>query len=829
MERRRSSRLSRALEDVNDLEAAALPGRLSTETNDEHVVSFDDISISMSSSVPTSANRRPRMSPLRKDSLLREAATTKSLGSIVASTDNAASCIGSLSKSESDFDFAILLKPHRGDEIAAGDDNSMRRHTAPLGRHDKAFYKKYPHQAKLELLRRLHRAGLETKAIRSLDAKQTLVQVKAPQAVLEYGADKMKLKKQRRGDFLWVDYSHAIRETLVDYDAATDAVRFLDKEKQTIVHRLIVMEAALDEHSYASCLPLFLFLTWRRRDLNGIVEQMLPLHKANLNLLRRSWVCYWRRPVVASRWTHGLRCLFRLVWHGLDQPLDDVAQYFGEKVAFYFAWVQMYTKWLLLPTLAGIYLFVLQVQSQSLDQPLAPVYALFMAVWASVFLVAWKRRANSLAYRWGVLGYEDDDEDIRADYRDATSKFLPRGCTRWLKYAVTFVVVVVFMAAILGVMYFAFTTRDRLQQESLAVQSNLTAQWHDLTLANLASIRDGLSIGFWFYLLLMPMLYGLCIPVFDMAFSSIATKLTKWENHKTESAYQSALILKVFPFRCVHVFASLYYYAFTAGDNLLQVAIQLATFMLSGQMWNNVVKTGIPLFRQRYQLRQRRLATAKLLKESPIFTVDSKGLVLKGNDSTAVAHHQCIRLEQASSMVWEECQLDTYDTFDDYTEMLIQFGYVSFFSIAFPLAPLLALINNVVSLRADAFKLCHTMQRPRALKASGIGIWFPVLQTMSVIAVITNCLHVAFTTTQIEHYLPGISPADKVWVVFFAEHATLFVQICIAYVVPSMAKDLRVKVRAEKAFAKQASANAAIAKQFPLDQDEVALHAEKAV
>ncbi|KAG9410682.1 hypothetical protein AC1031_018707 [Aphanomyces cochlioides] len=812
MERRRSSRLSRALEDVSDLEAAALPGRLSTETNDEHVVSFDDVSISMSPSLPTSASRRPRMSPLRKDSLLREAASTKSLGRM-ASADSVASSIGSLSKSESEFDVAIILKPLRGDEIAAGDDNS-RRNTGPLGRHDKSFYKKYPHQAKLELLRRLHRAGLETKAIRSLDAKQTLVQVKAPQAVLEYGAEKIKLKKQRRGDFLWVDYSHAIRETLVDYDAATDAVRFLDKEKQMIVHRLIVVEAALDEHS----------------DLIVIVEQMLPLHKANLDLLRRSWVCYWRRPV-ASRWTHGLRCLFRIVWHGLDQPLDDVAQYFGEKVAFYFAWVQMYTKWLLLPTLAGIWLFVLQVQSQSLDQPLAPVYALFMAVWASVFLVAWKRRANSLAYRWGVLGYEDDDEDIRADYRDATS-FLPRGCTRWLKYAVTFVIVVVFMAAILGVMYLAFTTRDRLQQESLAVQSNLTAQWHHLTLANLASIRDGLSIGFWFYLLIMPMLYGLCIPVFDMAFSSIATKLTKWENHKTESAYQSALILKVFPFRCVHVFATLYYYAFTAGDNLLQVAIQLATFMLSGQMWNNVVKTGIPLFRQRYQLRQRRLATAKLLKESPIFTVDSKGLVLnKGNDSTvsAVAHNQCIRLEQASSILWEECQLDKYDTFDDYTEMLIQFGYVSFFSIAFPLAPLLALINNVVSLRADAFKLCHTMQRPRALKASGIGIWFPVLQTMSVIAVITNCLHVAFTTTQIEHYLPGISPADKVWVVFCAEHATLFVQICIAYVVPSMAKDLRVKVRAEKTFAKQASANAAIAKQFPLDQDEVALHAEKAV
>ena len=52
---------------------------------------------------------------------------------------------------------------------------------------------------------------------------------------------------------------------------------------------------------------------------------------------------------------------------------------------------------------------------------------------------------------------------------------------------------------------------------------------------------------------------------------------------------------------------------------------------------------------------------------------------------------------------------------------VIQFGYVTFFSWAFPLAPLCALINNVVEMRTDAYKLCHNTQRPIAHKASGIG------------------------------------------------------------------------------------------------------------
>ena len=65
-------------------------------------------------------------------------------------------------------------------------------------------------------------------------------------------------------------------------------------------------------------------------------------------------------------------------------------------------------------------------------------------------------------------------------------------------------------------------------------------------------------------------------------------------------------------------------------------------------------------------------------------------------------------LEEASSPLWEEAQLFDYDIFDDYTMSLIQFGYVTFFSMAFPLAPLLALLNNLVQTRVDAFKLCKT-------------------------------------------------------------------------------------------------------------------------
>lgn len=55
--------------------------------------------------------------------------------------------------------------------------------------------------------------------------------------------------------------------------------------------------------------------------------------------------------------------------------------------------------------------------------------------------------------------------------------------------------------------------------------------------------------------------------------------------------------------------------------------------------------------------------------------------------------------------------------------MFIQLGYVVLFSSAFPLAALCALINNLVEIRSDAFKLCFIFQRPFGQRVPNIGTW----------------------------------------------------------------------------------------------------------
>lgn len=69
---------------------------------------------------------------------------------------------------------------------------------------------------------------------------------------------------------------------------------------------------------------------------------------------------------------------------------------------------------------------------------------------------------------------------------------------------------------------------------------------------------------------------------------------------------------------------------------------------------------------------------------------------------------------------------------------VIQFGFITLFVASFPLAPLLALINNVIEVRVDAWKLTTQFRRPVASKAHSIGAWQEILNGIAVFSVVTN-------------------------------------------------------------------------------------------
>ena len=95
--------------------------------------------------------------------------------------------------------------------------------------------------------------------------------------------------------------------------------------------------------------------------------------------------------------------------------------------------------------------------------------------------------------------------------------------------------------------------------------------------------------------------------------------------------------------------------------------------------------------------------------------------------------------------------VDKLDLLDEYLELVIQYGFITLFVAAFPLAPLFALLNNVLEIRLDAYKYVTTLRRPLAQRAQDIGAWVNILQIITKISVLTNvrilCLYYCIICT----------------------------------------------------------------------------------
>jgi len=144
-----------------------------------------------------------------------------------------------------------------------------------------------------------------------------------------------------------------------------------------------------------------------------------------------------------------------------------------------------------------------------------------------------------------------------------------------------------------------------------------------------------------------------------------------------------------------------------------------------------------------------------------------------------------------------EFELEPYEgTFADFDEMVIQFGYVTLFVVAFPITPLLALVSNILETRVDGTKLCKLVRRPEPRGAANMGTWFDILGFVSFVAVATNVAIICFETPQFDVWFP--SEQSRVFAFLIAEHAILLLKFAVAYFVPDEPAEVAVHLQRQE-------------------------------
>uniref|UniRef100_A0A8C4D902 Anoctamin n=1 Tax=Dicentrarchus labrax TaxID=13489 RepID=A0A8C4D902_DICLA len=336
-----------------------------------------------------------------------------------------------------------------------------------------------------------------------------------------------------------------------------------------------------------------------------------------------------------------------------------------------------------------------------------------MSLWAVTFLEYWKRTCSALSHRWDCSEFEDIEERPRPEFTamapmtmrnpvtGAEEPYFPenkrfnRTLTGCMVIIIMIVVVLIFL---IGIILYRTILRIIISKSGNSFAGRI------------ASLSGSV-------------LNLLVILLLSRVYVSLAHILTRWEMHRTQTKYEDMFILKVFIFQFVNFYSSPVYIAFFkgrfvgypgnyhtlfgirneecgAGGCLIELAQELLVIMVGKQLINNVQEFILP----------------SVACEVAPWEADYQLLVCEG-------------------------------LFSEYLEMVIQFGFITIFVAACPLAPFFALVNNWVELRLDAQKFVMEYRRPVAERAQDIGIWLPIMQFITNIAVLSNAFLIAFTSS----------------------------------------------------------------------------------
>ncbi|KAM3719508.1 Anoctamin-4 [Dirofilaria immitis] len=481
------------------------------------------------------------------------------------------------------------------------------------------------------------------------------------------------------------------------------------------------------------------------------------------------------------------------------QPLSLIKKYFGSKVGWYFAWLGYYSKVLVLASIIGLLCFTYGILTISEDIPsndicgvdgigakviLCPtcdkycdytrlnasciysklsyvfdntstvIFAAMMSIFATLFLEGWKRYHAEVAWKWGLLDFEVDEETVRPEYqlrveKAKTMRINP--VTQQLEPYLTFtyrflhligsgVTVLFFLFLVIAFVVGIIIYRIIFSQVLYRVDK--MESYANLLTFTTAAILNLVVI------LAMSYLY-----------SYLALKLTNWECPRTQLEFDNSYTFKVYLFQFINYYSSIFYIAFVKGNLssvperhyfglrpeecdpagcMVELVIQLAIIMCGKQFWNGVVEFAWPVLMT--WLRSLRLLETK--KQRDERTKHELVKKLKGRN-------RITRWEQDYILNPAHEQF----LFDEYLEMVIQFGFVTLFVSAFPLAPLFALLNNIFEIRVDAYKYVVATRRPVPERARDIGIWLPILSMISRISVLVNACIIAFTSDFIPRFV----------------------------------------------------------------------------
>ncbi|KAF7134902.1 hypothetical protein RHSIM_Rhsim08G0230700 [Rhododendron simsii] len=416
-------------------------------------------------------------------------------------------------------------------------------------------------------------------------------------------------------------------------------------------------------------------------ELRGFVKQVFPLHdETKRKQLLRSW---------------AFNC-----WDFTRQPIDEIYAYFGTKIATYFAFLGMFTRWILFPAVFGVTLQFVDLGSMQLL--VLPAFFISITIWAVLFFQFWKRKNSALLARWQISGPVAGGPGYKFSGLEWSSiqspvEFMKKWGSEKTKDKEVFQ-----REEWVGRLL-------RFRNDAFIILSIICLQLpFELAYAHLYEVigSDLMKFG-------LTVVYLFAIQYFNRIGGKISVSLIKCENNESREYGADSLIYKVFGLYFMQSYIGIFYHALL-HRNFLTLRRVLIQRLIVSEVLENLMENSIPFLKYSYKKYSAIRKKRKREKGSPAGKTQFISRVEK----------EYLKPSYSAS-VGEELE---DGLFDDFLELALQFGMIMMFACAFPPAFAFAALNNIAEIRTDALKLLVVFKRPTPRAAATIGAWLNIFQ-----------------------------------------------------------------------------------------------------
>lgn len=487
----------------------------------------------------------------------------------------------------------------------------------------------------------------------------------------------------------------------------------------------------------------------------------------------------------------------------MKSPLFDVGgisrlqDYFGDKVALYFAFLTFYTKSLFVYGAAGVAVTLMASFAPHHRPFYLFMFSIFASLWGAYLTSSWKRRNIELVYMWTslIMGDSADEalmsmtkkEDLRNEFfgkevnhRITGEKIMvfPKR-QKYMRYSISAIVVICALMCSYWVMLRTLKLED------------IAHTWLDENAMNHRWSSPYIMHGI--ILKQMPLVfYLIALNVLDTVYQKIAVFFTIKENHQYHSDYENSLVLKLVLFQFLNTNMAYLFVAFVRRD-YERLASSMRSVLMMELFIGNLKETVVPIALSKWRSRKKVAAVAERKKKESADAGASD--VSSVRDGIAPAKVKQVEMDPISTQL----EMDSYEgVFDDYFELVRQFSQITLFAAAFPLGAVLAALNNCIEVKADTFKLVQMTRRATPRRALNIGAWIRAFEFVSIASIMTNLGIITITAGYAKSVVGAVSVDEEFFWMLVIEHLLLVVRFIFMAVVegiPSWVKTQRAKER----------------------------------